>query len=128
MVRKYLYFVLGFFFLVLAYFGIIMPGVPAIPFILLSAWLFLQSSDRLFDWLRKRKYIGRVIEKYFSGNKVSKGSIWFVISQWWVSLIVAQVIIRPNWNWIIYINLFGILGSVAIYYLIEKFGGKRDNS
>lgn len=125
MARKYLYIILGLIFLVLAYFGIIMPGIPAIPFILLSAWLFLQSSDRLYEWLRKRKYIGRVIEKYFSGNKVSKGAIWFVISQWWVSLIIAQVIMRPSWSWIILINLLGILGSIAIYYLIDKYGGKK---
>lgn len=120
MARKYLYVFLGLIFLVLAYFGIIMPGVPAIPFILLSAWLFLQSSDRLYDWLRKRKYIGKVIEKYFSGNKVSKGAIWFVISQWWVSLIVAQVIIRPDLKWIVLINVIGVIGSVLIYLLLQS--------
>lgn len=120
MARKYLYVFLGLIFLVLAYFGIIMPGVPAIPFILLSAWLFLQSSDRLYDWLRKRKYIGKVIEKYFSGNKVSKGAIWFVISQWWVSLIVAQVIIRPDLKWIVLINVISVIGSVLIYLLLQS--------
>lgn len=127
MARKYLYVFLGLIFLVLAYFGIIMPGVPAIPFILLSAWLFLQSSDRLYDWLRNRKYIGKVIEKYFSGNKVSKGAIWFVISQWWVSLIVAQVIIRPDLKWIILINVIGVIGSVLIYFLLQSQSNSKEN-
>lgn len=126
MARKYLYVFLGLIFLVLAYFGIIMPGVPAIPFILLSAWLFLQSSDRLYDWLRKRKYIGKVIEKYFSGNKVSKGAIWFVISQWWVSLIVAQVIIRPDLKWIVLINVIGVIGSVLIYLLLQSQSNSKE--
>lgn len=123
-IRKYLYLTLGLLFLLLSYFGIIMPGVPAIPFILLSAWFFLQSSDRLFSWLKNRKYIGKVIEKYFSGGPVSKGAVWFVISQWWVSLIIAQIIVRPHWSWLLIINALGILGSILIYFLMI---GRRTN-
>jgi uncharacterized membrane protein YbaN (DUF454 family) len=125
--KKYLYIGLGLIFLGLAYVGIALPGVPAIPFILLAAWFFLQGSDRLYQWMARQRYIGKVLTRFMSGEQPSKKAIWFVISQLWVSLIVAQIILRPDLNTILIINASGIVASILIYKLLLKINGtKRD--
>ncbi|WP_419836264.1 YbaN family protein [Xanthocytophaga agilis] len=116
---KCLFLFLGIVSLVLAYIGVLLPGVPAIPFILLAGYCFLQGSPKLYQWLSDRKYIGAILKKYSSGN-ASKGAIWFVISQLWISLIVAQVIIKPHFSIIILINVGGIISSVIIWNFYKK--------
>ena len=125
--KKYLFLFLGLVFLVLAYIGILLPGVPAIPFILLAIWCFSHSSEKLYQWLLRQKIIRTVLQKYTSGEKISKSLVWLVISQLWVSLIVAQVLFKPNLVFIIVLNLSGILGSIFIYRFM-LFGKWRDNS
>jgi uncharacterized membrane protein YbaN (DUF454 family) len=99
-----------------------MPGFPAIPFILLAAWCFLQSSEKLYKWLLNRKVIGKLLQKFSSEKKVSKAFAWFVISQLWVSLIVAQLIISPKWLYITIINILGTVASIFLYRFL--LGGK----
>lgn len=117
--RKHLYFVLGLFFLALAYIGILLPGVPAIPFILLAGWLFLKSSDKLYNWMMKQRVLGKVLKKFNEGN-VSKKTTWFVISQYWVSIVVAQFIFTMSLPAHIVLNCVGIVGSIIIYKLINN--------
>lgn len=119
-VKKYLYLFFGVVFLVLSYIGIITPGIPGIPFILLAGWCFLQSSERLYNWMLERKYIGPLLKKYLSGEKVSKKAIWFVISQLWLSIILAIFIFRLGTGVIISIIAVGILSSIIIYRLLNK--------
>ena len=119
-VKKYLYLFFGVMFLILAYIGIITPGVPGIPFILLAGWCFLQSYERLYNWMLKRKYIGPLLKKYLSGEKVSRKAIWFVISQLWLSIILAIFIFRLGIVVNISIIAVGILSSIIIYRLLNK--------
>ncbi len=109
---------MGIIFLVLAYIGILMPGIPAIPFILLSGWFFLKSSDKLYEWMLRRRFIGPVLKKFYSSEKVSKGMKWFVISQLWVSVIVAHIVFPLPITGLIIIYLAGIISSIIIYKLI----------
>ncbi len=53
--KRYLFLFLGLVFLVLAYIGVLLPGVPAIPFILLAAWCFSLSSEKLKQYLTQGK-------------------------------------------------------------------------
>jgi len=117
--RKILFFVLGLIFLILSYVGIILPGIPAIPFILLAGWFFLNSSTTLYNWMLSKRIIGKVLTKFFSNTGVSKKMKWFVISQFWISIIVAQFVFNLSIYPIILINFTGIAGSVLIYRLIK---------
>ena len=117
--RKTIYIFLGFLFLVLAYIGIILPGIPGIPFIILSGWFFLKGSKRLHAWMMKQRILAKVLNKFNSG-KVSEKAKWFVISQFWVSIIIAQLVFKMPLSGMIMLNVLGIIGSIVIYRLLSN--------
>ncbi len=117
--KKTIFVFLGLAALVLAYFGIIMPGVPAIPFILLSLFFLAKGSEKLHLWMLRQRLISKITEKINtkSGNM---GFILFVISQLWVSIIVANYIFVSNIYYSILLILSGIGLSIVTYILMKK--------
>ena len=75
MLKKYIYISFGFIFVGLAFLGIFLPGIPTTPLILLAAWFFSRSSEKLEKWLKNHKTFGPLIlnwERYKGINRKSK--------------------------------------------------------
>jgi uncharacterized membrane protein YbaN (DUF454 family) len=70
-VRRTLYKPLGFLFLALAGLGIVLPLLPATPFILLSAWFFARSSERWHRWLLDSELFGPMIHNWEQNRCIS---------------------------------------------------------
>ncbi len=116
--KKTIYISLGIIFLGLAYIGIILPGFPAIPFIILALFLFANSSEKLYSWMLRQKIIGKIVTK----TNARKKNLWFrlfVISQLWVSISVAIILFISNWIWISTLILSGIVFSYLTYRLLQ---------
>jgi len=43
--------------------GVVLPGLPTTPFLLLASWLFYRSSPKLQEWLLA-SWLGRYIRSY----------------------------------------------------------------
>ena len=61
---KILLIAIGSFFLILGFIGILIPGLPTTPFLLLSAACYFRSSDRLYSWLLNHKIFGKYIRNF----------------------------------------------------------------
>ena len=62
--RKTAYKSLGFLFLGLAIAGVLLPVIPATPFLLLAAWLFARSSEKWHQRLLKSELFGPIIRNW----------------------------------------------------------------
>lgn len=60
---KYLYITLGLIAVGLGALGVVVPGLPTTPFLLLASWLFYRSSPRLQQWLLQ-SWLGAYIRNY----------------------------------------------------------------
>ena len=54
----------GFLALGLAFLGIVMPGLPTTPFVLLSDACFVRASPQLHQWLLRNKWLGPLIRNW----------------------------------------------------------------
>ena len=63
MMKKYLYILLGLVAVGLGALGVVVPGLPTTPFLLLASWLFYRSSPRLQQWLLD-SWLGKYIRSY----------------------------------------------------------------
>jgi uncharacterized membrane protein YbaN (DUF454 family) len=48
----------------LAYLGVILPGLPATPWVLLASYCFARSSPRLERWLKRSPVFGRLLHDW----------------------------------------------------------------
>ena len=61
--KRYLYVGLGLVAVGLGALGVVVPGLPTTPFLLLASWLFYRSSPKLQQWLL-RSWLGQYIRGY----------------------------------------------------------------
>ena len=67
-IKKILYVVLGCIGLGLGAAGAVVPLLPAFPFLLLAAFCFARSSQRLHNWFVKTKLYKKNLETYVKGE------------------------------------------------------------
>lgn len=94
---KYLYIVLGTLSLALGIIGIFLPVLPTTPFLLLTAALYLRSSDRLYCWLMSHRHLGPYI-KNFQENKAIPLRVKVIsVSMVWVTLLYCAIFVAEVW-------------------------------
>lgn len=62
--KKILLITLGCLSVLIGTLGIVLPGLPTTPLLLLAAWCFAQSSEKFHNWLCEHKVLGRYIREY----------------------------------------------------------------
>ena len=66
--------------------GILLPGLPATPFLLLAAYCFARSFPRLHAWLVTHPWFGPYIRGARSGWRIPRRQAWQTIALLWVSM------------------------------------------
>ena len=70
-VTKIIYLVLGIISFCLGAIGIVIPGLPTTPFMILSSILFLRSSDRMYKWLINHPKFGKYVLDFKKGKGIN---------------------------------------------------------
>jgi uncharacterized membrane protein YbaN (DUF454 family) len=121
---KIVYFILGSLSLIMSYIGVALPGIPGIPFILLTAYFYVRSSERMYRWLLKNAIFGNLLRRFHQQKTVSKGFKVLVISQLWVSITVAQIWFLSS----IYIRIVVFISGIFFSILIWKIKSNRQKN
>jgi len=72
--------------LVLGVVGIFVPLLPTTPFLVLSAALYMRSSDRLYGWLVTNRVTGRYISNYRRRRGMTPRHKALTLALLWASL------------------------------------------
>ncbi len=94
-VARALFVVSGTLSLILGVVGIVLPGLPTTPFLLLSAGCYARGSERFYIWLMTNKVFGKYIRNYREGKgipkKVKSGALTFL----WLTILSTVVYVLP---------------------------------
>jgi hypothetical protein len=96
-VRRLLFTATGFAATGLGVLGIILPLMPATPFLLLAAYFFSRSSPRFHRWLLGNRVFGSYIENYRSGRGLSLTEKVVTIATLWIALAITAATAVGVW-------------------------------
>ena len=110
--------ILGSVSLALGIMGIFLPVLPTTPFLLLSAALYMRSSQRLYDWLMSHKHLGPYI-KNFREHKALPLRVKIVsVTMVWATLLYCAFVVAKEW-WMSAMFI-AIAAGVTIHILSYK--------
>lgn len=113
---KYLLIIIGSICLALGVIGIFLPLLPTTPFLLLSAALYVRSSEKLYQWLINQKYLGTYIRNFREHRAIPLRAKIISVSMVWVTLIYCTITISEE-IWIK--SLFIILAASISYHILS---------
>jgi uncharacterized protein len=108
--------VLAYFFLALAIIGVFLPGIPTVPFLLLTAWFSAKGSKKLHRWLYEHSHLGKLLIDWETQKAVSRSSKVVAVLMLMVSWAVMYHRLSNVWILVATAILFVVIAS----YLISR--------
>lgn len=115
--KKYLLVIGGTLSLGLGIFGMFLPVLPTTPFLLLAAYCYLRSSQRLYNWLMNHRILGNYLQNYIKYHAISKTAKIASLVTLWVSLSISIAVID---SLAVRLVLVGVGIGVSIHLLMLK--------
>lgn len=119
--RKAIYIILGCIGLILGAVGVIVPMLPAFPFLLLAAFGFARGSERLYSWFISTRLYKNNLETYVRGQGMTRRTKHRIIASVTVLILISMSILaicELYWVWSILIAVW------AFHILYFVFGVK----
>ena len=90
------WFSLGIIFTGIGLMGIVIPGLPTTPLMILAAACFAKSSQRFYDWIINNRMFGEHVKNYREGNGIPKRSKPVILGTMWTFVLFAVFIAIPD--------------------------------
>ena len=90
------WFSLGVIFTGIGLIGIVVPGLPTTPLMILAAACFAKSSQRFYDWIINNRMFGEHVKNYREGNGIPKRSKPVILGTMWTFVLFAVFIAIPD--------------------------------
>ena len=119
--RKAIYIILGCIGLILGAVGVIVPMLPAFPFLLLAAFGFARGSERLHSWFISTRLYKNNLETYVRGQGMTRRTKHRIIASVTVLILISMSVLaicELYWVWSILIAVW------AFHILYFVFGVK----
>lgn len=98
--------------------GLFLPILPTTPFLLLSAWAWMNSSERFYNWLINSRVFGTYIRNYREKRGITLRHKVITITVLWAGIGYAAIFVSPH-LWLSLL-LFVIGLGVTIHLLTLK--------
>ncbi len=97
--------------------GMLVPVLPTTPFLLLTAYCYLRSSERMHAWLMNHRLFGSYIHNYMEYRAISSRARIISLIGLWASLAVSFILVAvPAVRWVLV--LVGV--GVSVHLLMLK--------
>ena len=111
----------------LALAGIVLPGLPTTPFLLLASWLFVRSSPSLHARLESSRLFGPYLKRYRErGGVTVKGKAMIVILMLSV-VAVSCIFFLESLALRIIVASAGVVGTVCVIFFVPGASCNGDN-
>lgn len=106
-----LYVAAGLFFVGLGVIGMILPVMPTTIFMILAAFMFLKSSDRLYQWVTTRKSFGPAVKLFIEEQAISQKGRRISLTAMWSMIVISGVLTFRIWFVPVILVVLGAAGT-----------------
>ncbi len=126
MLKRILFISAGSISLALGVLGIFVPGLPTTPFLLLTAWFYVRSSEKLYSWLINHKIFGRYIKNFKNGMSVRTKLISIAIM--WTMISISVFVFIESQKISLIVIAVGIIGTVVMAMIKQPKVKKKNKT
>lgn len=118
--RKYVYIALGLVAVALGTLGVVLPGLPTTPFLLLASWLFYRSSPRLRQWLLA-SWLGKYIRNYHRHGGMTATQKAGAVGVMVVMILLSTFVFIPKGSVArIIVPIAGAIGVLTVIFAVPN--------
>tara|TARA_Y100001935_G_scaffold73633_1_gene61380 strand:+ start:32 stop:418 length:387 start_codon:yes stop_codon:yes gene_type:complete len=117
--KKKIYVLLGSLFFAIGLIGYYMPILPGTIFMIIAAYFFMHSSDKLYRKITSNPYYGDPIKQYIENHIISIKAKILILSSMWIATITTVYITPP----LVISFFYGIVLNFKIIGVVLAFIG-----
>jgi len=102
--------------------GVVLPLLPTTPFLLVAAFAFARSSDRLNSWLREHRAFGPLIDNWHRDGSIGRETKRTAIIVIFVTPVITWLLDAPLW---VLVCQIVFLAGAAIFILTRPSPTER---
>jgi uncharacterized membrane protein YbaN (DUF454 family) len=118
-ILRYLYILIGGIAVLLGIIGVVVPGLPTTPFVLLASWCFYKSSPRLQAWLLQ-SFLGKYIRDYKKKGGLTTRKRLYIIALMATMVSMSIIFFIPNTTVDIIVGIAGLIGCIVVGFVVPK--------
>jgi len=99
--------------------GVVVPGLPTTPLVLLASWCFYKSSPRLQAWLLQ-SFLGKYIRDYKEKGGLTTRKRLYIIALMATMVSISIVFFIPNRTIDIIVGIAGLIGCIVVGFVVPK--------
>lgn len=116
---RYIFIVCGCIAVILGTIGVVVPGLPTTPFVLLASWCFYKSSPRLQAWLLQ-SFLGKYIRDYKEKGGLTMRKRLYIIALMATMVSVSIIFFIPNRTVDIIVGVAGLMGCIVVGFVVPQ--------
>jgi len=117
-IKKVIFFIMGWFCLIMAYIGVVTPGIPFSIFLVGAAYCFARSSKKMEAWIYNHKHFGPFLTNWENKRVFPQKAKYAMIAVMSSSLIIM----------FFFVPIKGVVYSVIMMLLVAIWAWRYPNS
>lgn len=118
--RRMIYAALGILCVILAFIGIVLPGLPTTGFVLLASYFFCRSIPAFDRRLRSNKWLGPPLKRFEETRALTARAKAASMVSMWIGIGIAIAVTADGWRFFpALLIVLGLIGSGVILFWIR---------
>tara|TARA_B100000131_G_C17826315_1_gene495762 strand:- start:74 stop:442 length:369 start_codon:yes stop_codon:yes gene_type:complete len=111
---KKIYLVFGFIFMGIGIAGYVLPVLPGTIFMIIAAYCFLNSSEKLYKRIVNHPSYGKSIKDFIEKNKIPRSSKSIILLSMWMATIFSVIILNPTIALKVLAIFLAMIGTIVV--------------
>lgn len=127
--KKVFWYIAGMLSLGMAYIGLVTPGIPFSIFLVMAAFCFSKSSERMHNWIYNHKIFGPFLTNW-KDKRIFPKKMKYVMVLMMASTLILTFVFTGNLNAVLYSGLFMALVAIWAWKFpgsVEEYNHRKEN-